>query len=200
VKKEEATLVGARAGLLEAQLASAEAGLMQARANLGEPGEGNPKIRAAEVSLASARLDLERTVVRAPTDGYVTNLNVDVGDYASPGTPMLAFVDRASFYVQGFFQETQLRHIAPGDAAVVTLMSHRNRPIEGVVESIGWAINPPDVATTEGTSGLVPQVEPSFDWIRLAQRVPVRIRLGPIPEDIQLVSGTTVSVAIRPER
>jgi multidrug resistance efflux pump len=83
---------------------------------------------------------------------------------------------------------------------VITLMSHRNKPIEGVVESIGWAINPPDIATTEGTSGLVPQVEPSFDWIRLAQRVPVRVRIETVPDGIQLISGTTASVAIKPER
>jgi len=201
LRQARAGLAGAEAGLgeAEAQLASARAGLVQARANLGAPGEANVQIRAAEVNLATAELDLQRTTVRAPTDGYVTNLNVDVGDYAAPGTPMLAFVDSASFYVQGFFRETQLRHIEPGDRAVITLMSHRGKPIDGVVESIGWAINPPDIATTEGTSGLVPQVEPSFDWIRLAQRVPVRIRLGEIPDGVQLVSGTTASVVIKPE-
>jgi multidrug resistance efflux pump len=196
-----ANLVVAEAGLGEAdaRLASALANLAQAQANLGVPGDQNVQIRAAKVSLADAELDLERTTVRAPTDGYVTNLNVDVGDYASPGTPMLAFVDSESFYVQGFFRETQLRHMNPGDRAVVTLMSHRNKPIEGVVESIGWAINPPDVATTEGAGGLVPQVEPSFDWIRLAQRVPVRVRIETVPEGVQLISGTTASVVIKPE-
>jgi multidrug resistance efflux pump len=230
VEKTQATLDGARASLLEAEatvdqaraaleearaglasadagqaeaaarLASAEASLVRAQANLGVPGEENVQIRAAKVNLARAELDLERTTVRAPTEGYVTNLNVDVGDYASPGTPMLAFVDRASFHVEGYFRETQLRHIQPGDRAVITLMSHRNKPIEGVVDSIGWAINPPDIATTEGTSGLVPQVEPSFDWIRLAQRVPVRVKIEAVPSDVQLISGTTASVVIRPER
>ena len=83
-----------------------------------------------------------------------------------------------------------LHHPKPAEAA---------QRVEGEVESIGYAINPPDVATIEGTNGLVPQVEPSFDWIRLAQRVPVRIALGAIPDGVQLVSGTTASVAIEPE-
>jgi multidrug resistance efflux pump len=184
VEAAQATLDGSHAGLSEA-----EATLAQARAALQQ----------RQAGLASAELDLERTVVRAPSDGYVTNLTVDIGDYASPGTPLLAFVDSASFRVQGFFRETQLRHIEPGDRAVVTLMSHRDKPIEGVVDSIGWAINPPNIATTEGTGGLVPQIQPSFDWIRLAQRVPVRVKLGEIPEGVQLVSGTTASVVIKPE-
>lgn len=208
IDQAKATLEEARAGLAsaeagideaDAQLASARADLVQAQANLGVPGEENVQVRAAKVSLARAELDLERTWVRAPTDGYVTNLSVDVGDYASPGTPLLAFVDSTTFHVQGFFRETQLRHIQPGDRAVITLMSHRDQPIEGVVESIGWAINPPDIATTEGTSGLVPQVQPSFDWIRLAQRVPVRVKLGKIPEGVQLVSGITASVVVKPQ-
>jgi len=222
VKKSQATLEGAHAGQLEAeaaldqakaaldqtragsaiaeaQLASAKAGLAQAQANLGETGDHNAQVRTAKVNLASAELDLERTKVLAPTDGYATNLSVDLGDYASPGTPMLAFVDSNSFHVQGFFRETQLRHMKIGDRAEVTLMSHRNKPVEGVVESIGWAINPPNIATTEGTNGLVPQVQPSFDWIRLAQRVPVRVKIEKVPEGVQLISGTTASVLIKSE-
>jgi multidrug resistance efflux pump len=200
LRQARAGLASAHAGLgeAEARLASARAALIQAEANLGAPGEENVQIRAAKVNLQSAELALEWTAVRAPADGYITNLNVDVGDFASPGTPMLAFVDTASFHVEGYFRETQLRHIERGDRALVTLMSHRGRPIEGVVESIGWAINPPDIATTAGSGGLVPQVEPSFDWIRLAQRVPVRIRIVEVPKGVQLISGTTASVAIRP--
>ncbi len=196
--QSQADLTSAQAGVDEAdaRLASALAGLTQARANLGTPGEENVMIRAAKVDLASAELDLQRTSVRAPADGYAINVTVNPGDYATPGAPILAFVDSTSFYVQGFFRETQLRHINVGDRVVVTLMSHRNEPIEGVVESIGWAINPPDIATTGGTSGLVPQVEPSFDWIRLAQRVPVHVRIETVPEGVRLISGTTASVVV----
>jgi multidrug resistance efflux pump len=200
LRQAQAERASAEAGLGEAEagLASARAGLAEARANLGAPGDANVQVRAAEVALARAELDLERSSVRASVDGYVTNLNVDVGDYAAPGTPMLALVDTGSLHVRGFFRETQLRRISPGDRAVVTLMSHRGDPIEGTVESIGWAINPPGIATTEGAGGLVPQVEPSFDWIRLAQRVPVRIRIDEVPEGVRLVSGTTASIAIEP--
>ncbi|MHC4991380.1 MAG: HlyD family efflux transporter periplasmic adaptor subunit [Planctomycetota bacterium] len=200
LEQAQAGLATAEAGLGEAQarLASARAALIQAEANLGVPGEENVQIRAAKVDLQLTELSLAWTTVRAPADGYITNRNVDVGDFASPGTPLLAFVDSASFHVHGYFRETQLRNIEPGDRALVTLMSHRGQPIEGVVESIGWAINPPGIATTEGSNGLVPQVEPSFDWIRLAQRVPVRIRIVEVPEGVQLISGTTASVAIRP--
>jgi multidrug resistance efflux pump len=102
--------------------------------------------------------------------------------------------------VDGYFQETKLKHIKPGDRAIITLMSHPDIELEGVVDSIGYAINPPDIAATEGASNLVPQVEPTFDWVRLPQRVPVRIRLQDVPEDIQLVSGMTASVAIRSSR
>jgi multidrug resistance efflux pump len=199
-EEAEATLAQARAGQAQAdaRLVSAQAQLQQARANLGERGDANVQVRAAQVALAEAELDLERSEIRAPADGYITNLNVDVGDYASPGTPLLAFVDAATFHVQGFFRETQLRNINVGDRAIITLMSHRRERIYGTVESIGWAINPPNIATTTGTNGLVPQVQPSFDWIRLAQRVPVRIKIDSVPDGVQLVSGTTASVAIRP--
>ncbi|MHC5064416.1 MAG: efflux RND transporter periplasmic adaptor subunit [Planctomycetota bacterium] len=195
----QANLVVSESGLgdAEADLASAIASLEQARANLGVPGEENTRIRGAKANLAQAELDLEWTSVRAPTDGYVTNLVVKLGDYASAGTAMLAFVDQDSFYALGYFQETELNNLKTGDPVEVTLMAHRDQPIKGEVESIGLAINPPDIAQTgrDGDSGIVPQVQPSFDWIRLAQRVPVRIKLTEIPADLQLIAGTTCSVA-----
>ena len=198
----QANLVVAQNGLLEAdaQLASTLANLQKAEANLGTPGEKNVNIRAAKAKLAKAELDLAWTKLTAPSDGYVTNLVVKPGDYASIGKPMLAFVDSNSFYVQGFFRETQLEHIKVGSRVVVTLMSHSDQPLEGEVESIDQAINPPDIAQTgdSGDSSLVPVVQPSFDWIRLAQRVPVRIKLTSVPEGVRLIAGTTASVAIQP--
>jgi multidrug resistance efflux pump len=198
-----ANLVVAENGLLtaEAQLQSAIAGLAKARADLGEPGDANVQVRAAKTDLAKAELDLSWTRVVAPADGYVTNLVVKAGDYTSVGKPMLAFVFGGSFYVQGYFRETQLKNIKKGDRAVITLMSHGDDPLEGVVETIGFAINPPNIAQTgvSGDATLVPVVQPSFDWIRLAQRVPVRIKLTKVPEGVRLVAGVTTSVAIRPE-
>jgi len=191
----------AEAGLLQANArrSSAHAALAQAKAKLGAPGEDNVQVRTAKAQVAQAELNLEWTKVEAPSDGYVTNVNVAQGNFASAGTPLMVFVDRASFYVFGFFKETQLRYIEKGDKAVVTLMSHTDQPLEGIVESVGWAINPPKIAETGqgGQPGKVPQVEPTFDWIRLAQRVPVRIRLVKVPKELKLIAGLTASVAIR---
>jgi len=196
----EAAVDSARASLsqAEAALTSSKANLDQARANLGEPGDANVRIRQAMVQLEEAQLKLSWTSMNAPFDGYITNLDVNEGAFGFPGIPIAAFVDSSSFRVDGYFQESKLRHIRPGDRAIITLMSHPDIELKGVVDSIGYAIDPPDIADTEGTSYLVPQIEPTFDWVRLPQRVPVRIRLEDFPEDIQLVSGMTASVAIRP--
>jgi len=125
----------------------------------------------------------------------VTNLQLREGDYAVAVTPVLAFVDSNSFWVYGYFKETQLRHIKPGYRAVVTLMSHRDKPIEGVVNSIGRAISTPDTAEI---GELIPEISATFDWVRLAQRVPVRIELKKVPEGVDLIVGTTASVAVIP--
>jgi multidrug resistance efflux pump len=194
----KAQLVIAQNGLVQAQAAvtTAVADKDQALANLGEPGEANVKIRNATVQLEQAKLNLQWTSIHAPADGYVTNMRLLAGTYVSPGTPFALFVDSSSFRVDAYFQETKLKRIEPGDRAVVTLMGHHERRLEGEVESIGYAINPPNLAQTDGPNYLVPQIQPSFDWIRLAQRVPVRVRLKEIPEDLHLVSGTTASVSI----
>jgi len=198
----QAAVESARASLSEAEaaLASSKADLDQARANLGEPGAANVRIREAMVQLEEARLNLSWTSINAPFDGFTTNLDVNEGQFGSAGTPIAAFVDSSSFRVDGYFQESKLKHIKRGNRAIITLMSHPDTELKGVVDSIGYAIDPPDIADTEGESYLVPQIEPTFDWIRLPQRVPVRIRLEDVPEDIQLVSGMTASVAIRPSR
>jgi len=194
----DAQLVIAQNGLIEAEAAvtSAIAGLDQAKANLGEPGDANVRIRSAKVALDEVQLKLDWTKIHAPTDGYVSNLHVKEGTYAVPRSPLVAFVDSNSFRVHAYFEETKLRHIKVGDAAVVTLMSHPDRQLEGVVESVGNATNPPKVASTEGELGVVPSIEPTFDWVRLAQRVPVTIRLVEVPEGIELISGTTASISI----
>jgi multidrug resistance efflux pump len=185
-------------GLAEAQAAvvTAIADRDQAKANLGQPGEANVRIRSAQVSLDQAQLKLDWTEVYAPADGYISNLNLKEGAYASAGAALIALVDRNSLRVHAYFEETKLRHIAPGDAAIVTLMSHPDQRLSGEVESIGQATNPPKVASTEGELGVVPSIEPTFDWVRLAQRVPVTIRLQKVPEGVRLISGTTASISI----
>jgi multidrug resistance efflux pump len=205
-QKSAAQLLEARANLIiseaqvrqaESGLASSEAQLEQSIASLGAPGEDNVRIRAARVKLANAELNLQRTRILAPRTGWVTNLYLQPGDYAHPGEAMMTLVDKDSLRISGFFKETQMYHIKPGDRAIITLMGF-GKPLEGVVENIGSAINPPQVASVESSTAMVPSVAPSYDWIRLAQRVPVRIRLTSVPEDLKLVSGATASVAIRP--
>jgi len=199
VLETQAALESAEASLIQAEAAitSSKANLEQARAKLGQPGDANVRLREALVKLEEARLELSWTSIYAPFDGYITNLDVNEGTFGSPGTPIAAFVDSSSFRVDGYFQETKLKHIKPGDRAIITLMSHPDTELKGVVDSIGYAIDPPHIADTEGASNLVPTIEPTFEWIRLAQRVPVRIRLEEIPEDLHLVSGMTASVSIQ---
>jgi multidrug resistance efflux pump len=165
---------------------------------LGAPGDENVRVRTAKVSLDQAELDLSRTRIVAPCNGFISNLSVDEGTYAVVGQPLVAIVDSDSFRVHAYFQETKLRRIQEGDRAIVTLMSHPEKKLEGIVENVGNAVNPPNIAPTEGQAGEVPQIEPTFDWVRLPQRVPVRVRLTEVPDGIQLISGTTASVAVRP--
>ncbi len=155
------------------------------------------RIRSAQLSLDESKLKLDWCKVYAPADGYISNLNLKEGTYASAGGPLVALVDSDSFRVHAYFQESKLRHVLAGDPAIVTLMSHPDKRLRGEVESIGRATNPPKVASTEGELGVVPSIEPTFDWVRLAQRVPVTIRLIEVPEDIQLISGTTASISIK---
>lgn len=114
------------------------------------------------------------------------------GDYASTGQPLFALVDSHSFYVMGYFEETKLRHIREVAPAQITLYSG-NVKLQGHVASIGRAIYDQSV---ESDSGLVPDIKPNVPWVRLAQRVPVRIEFDALPHDVTLVSGTTCSVAI----
>jgi RND family efflux transporter MFP subunit len=152
------------------------------------------KVLAAEAVLDEAQLDLEFTQVRAPVDGYVTNLNLRLGSQAVANQPVLALVDVNSFWVHGFFRENYIEGIQPGDHAIVTLMSYPDRPLEGHVDSLGWGIYQEDGSTGQN---LLPSVSPTFQWIRLAQRVPVRVHLQEVPEDIALRVGTTASVLVR---
>jgi multidrug resistance efflux pump len=202
VAEAQARLSIAENGKAESQaaLVTANASLDEAKATLGAPGDDNVRVRRAKVAIEKAKLTLSWTKIYAPTDGYVTNLDVNEGQFVAPGGPIVAFVDSTSFRVDGYFEETKLRHIKPGDKVAIKLMSHPDQKLIGEIDSFGYAISPPDIATTEGPSGLVPTIEPTFDWVRLAQRVPVRIRLIEVPDNIQLVSGTTVSISIQPSK
>jgi RND family efflux transporter MFP subunit len=148
----------------------------------------------ARASLRQAELNLEFTQITAPVDGYVTNLNLRLGSNPVANQPALALVDVNSYWVCGFFKETSIRKVSQGDQAIVTLMAYPKQPIEGYVDSIGWGI-----AQDDGSTGfeLLPNVNPTFEWIRLAQRVPVVVYLKEVPKEIQLRVGTTASVLVK---
>ncbi len=149
-------------------------------------------VAVAEATLKQAQWQLTQTTVIAPVDGWVTNLTARAGNYATAGEPVFALVDSHSFYVIGYFEETKLRHIAEGMPAQVTLYSNDEK-LRGHVSGIGRAIFDQSM---EETGTLVADIKPNVPWVRLAQRVPVRIALDPLPADITLVSGTTCTVAI----
>jgi multidrug resistance efflux pump len=173
--------------------AEAEADLARGLANLGVIGEENARLRRAKANLELAQLNLDFTKVQAPTDGYVTNLQLRAGDSAVANQPMLAVIDANSFYVQAFFRETFVGSLRNGDRAVVTLMGYPDTPLEARVESIGWGI-----AQQNGSTGFeqLPSVKPTFEWIRLAQRIPVMVRIQKVPDHVKLRAGTTASVLV----
>jgi multidrug resistance efflux pump len=153
-------------------------------------------VQVAQSNLDKARLDLEFTEVRAPVDGYVTNLLLRYGSQTVANQPALALIDSDSFWVHGYFKETQVEYIRKDNKAVIKLMTYPDAPLEGVVDSMGWGIAQQDGAPA---ADLLPSINPSFDWIRLAQRIPVRIRLTHIPDEVDLRVGTSASVFIQTE-
>jgi len=181
--------------MLEARAAAkkAEADLAKDQANLGAHGELNPRLRSSQAKVREAELNLKFTQVRAPVDGYVTNLNLRLGSQAVADQAALALIDVNSFWVHGFFRENYIGSIQPGDKAVVTLMTYPDTPIEGRVESLAWGISQDDDSVGDK---LLPSISPTFEWIRLAQRVPVRVRLLTVPDMIKLRVGTTASVMV----
>ena len=144
-------------------------------------------------SLNTAKLNLSYTKVYAEVDGYVSNINFQIGSQASSGKAILALVDENAYWVFGFFREDAIPEVEVGDTAKVTLLAYPDTPLTGKVESIAWGI-----AHSDGNPGnnLLPSVKPVFQWIRLAQRIPVRIKLDKLPENVKLRVGLTASVMI----
>ncbi|VFR38948.1 Membrane fusion component of tripartite multidrug resistance system [plant metagenome] len=161
--------------------------------------QSQSRLAQAEAALAqaivrrdAAALDLKRSRIVAVSDGRVTNLDLRVGAYATAGKPVLALIDAQSFYVEGYFEETKLTRIHEGDPVTVTLMGD-SRALRGHVESVALGI-----AERERSTGanLLPNVNPTFNWVRLAQRIPVRVRIDDVPEGVRLVAGQTATVAV----
>ena len=148
---------------------------------------------AAQQQVARADINLKRTQVRSPVNGYVTNLLLRVGDFANTGTTNISVIDADSYWIDGYFEETKMAHVCIGDRAEAALMGYRD-PIVGRVETVTRGISVSNAAPS--TQGL-PSVDPVYTWVRLAQRVPVRIRITNVPPGVPLVSGMTTTVTIR---
>ena len=151
-------------------------------------------LKLSQAELDAAKLDVERSIVRAPQDGYIVNLNLREGNYVSQGSPVLSLVQAGSMYVTGYFEETKLQLIHVGQKAHITLMNG-NQPLTGRVISIGKAIANDN---TESNTQLLPQVQQTFNWVRLAQRIPVDIELD-TAENTRLSAGMTVSIRLNDE-
>ena len=149
---------------------------------------------AAVAQLNQAKINLDRTKVYSPVNGYVTNLQLRLGDYATKGTRNLSLLDSDSFWVVGYFEETKIANIRPGDQATVALMGFRD-PVLGHVDSIARGINTPN--TQPGSLGLA-TVNPVFTWVRLAQRIPVRITIDRVPDTVRIAAGMTATVTVGP--
>ncbi|MFZ6647563.1 biotin/lipoyl-binding protein [Undibacterium sp. TJN25] len=148
----------------------------------------------AVVMRDSARLNLERTEVRAHVDGWVSNLNVHAGDYAQAGVAKMAVIDAQSFWVYGYFEETKLPLLKEGDSVDIRLLGS-TQLLQGHIDSISRGITDRDNPTG---GGLLANVNPSFNWVRLAQRVPVRINIDHIPDGITLAAGMTCTIIAKP--
>ncbi|WP_412548168.1 biotin/lipoyl-binding protein [Pseudomonas sp. PDM10] len=188
--KERSAISGEEWEKANTEVSVAQADLLRSQANLGF---AQANVQLAIAALAEAEHDLERTRVQSPISGYVTNLLTRQGDYATAGSPLVALVDSKSFYISGYFEETKLPRIGEGDRVDIELMS--GEKFSGTVQSIAFAI-----ADRENLPGgrLLANINPSYTWVKLAQRVPVRIQ---IDEDYvgknKLRAGTTATVTVQ---
>jgi RND family efflux transporter MFP subunit len=157
-------------------------------------GQREATVELDKAAIAKAELNLSRTVIRSPVNGYVTNLLSRLGDYATVGQKIVSVVDVDSFWVDGYFEETSLERIHEGDPATVKLMGYRQL-VRGHVGSVARGINVPNAQPDQ--AGLA-SVNPIFTWVRLAQRVPVRVEIDQTPPGVRLVAGMTATVQIDP--
>jgi multidrug efflux system membrane fusion protein len=181
-----------------AQHVATEAALRQSRSEraraedaVGQIANSNARIAAAEAALHSAELDLEYTHVRAPFTGRVVNLNISIGAFARSGVDVFTLIDTGTWYVMANFRETQLRHI-PAEAPVdIYLQSHPGRRFRGTVVGLGWGVLPENGTSVNG----LPRVERSLDWIRLAARFPVRIKVEDPDESFRIGASAVATVS-----
>jgi len=179
----------------QAAVASAASELQKAQDALGILGDVNQRVRAAQEEIEDAQLNYDYCFVRAPFDGYVTNLNISEGQYANIGQPVLTLVDDRNWYVLAYFREDLLDRIQPGMRADVSLLSYPGKRFQGEVQGIGWGLFQQNGATVGG----LPNVEETLNWVRLNQRFPVRIVLKRTDRAHPFRMGQTAVVTIRGE-
>jgi membrane fusion protein, multidrug efflux system len=177
----------------EAGVATASSELQKAEDALGILGDVNQRVRAAAEEVEDAQLNYDYCFVRAPFDGYVTNLNIARGQYANIGQPVLTLVDDHTWYVLAYFREDLLDRIHPGMRADISLLSYPGERFQGEVEGIGWGLFQPNGATVAG----LPEVEETLNWVHLNQRFPVRIVLKSSDDHHPYRMGQTAVVTIR---
>ncbi|WP_245280068.1 HlyD family secretion protein [Hyphomicrobium sp. 99] len=200
----------AKAGIKQAEADLANKKAQQARRNalsdlatsIEEKQTFTSSAQMAEATLAQqnanltqANINLERTELRSPVNGWITNLLIRQGDFATAGQQAMSIVDADSFWLDGYFEETAVNQIREGDPARIWLLGY-NKVLHGRVDSVARGIVVSNA--TPGNSGLA-TVNPIFTWVRLAQRVPVRIHFEDVPEDLRLVIGMTATVEIEPK-
>lgn len=149
----------------------------------------------AQAQLNTARIDLQRTQVKAPEAGTINNLNLRQGNYVNKGAAVFSLIKRGSFYVTGYFEETKLQQVYVGQKARITLVGG-DRQLTGKVTSIAQGIAD---TNTSSNNQLLPEVQQAFNWVRLAQRIPVDIALDTLPDDINISAGMTVSIRLQPD-
>jgi multidrug resistance efflux pump len=150
--------------------------------------------RQAVANRDEAKVNLERTEIRSPVNGWVINLLAQLGDYSAVGRNVVSIVNADSFWVDAYFEETQLASMHEGDPAKIKLMGY-SQIVQGEVGSVARGINVPNAQSNP--QGLA-TVNPIFTWVRLAQRMPVRIRIDQVPDGVRLVAGMTATVRVDP--
>jgi RND family efflux transporter MFP subunit len=199
LKQAEAALAQQSAGLLQAKREAARnRGLsdLVARENIEQSEarvqQDEASVAAAATAVEVARLNLQRTVVSSPVDGYLNDRTPRVGDYVSTGKPVLSMVDAHSFHVDGYFEETKMNRVQVNQPVEIQIMGEAHK-LRGHVQSIAAGIEDRD--RSNGAT-LLPNVNPTFNWVRLAQRIPVRITLDEVPADFRMIAGRTATVAV----
>ncbi|WP_059410563.1 efflux RND transporter periplasmic adaptor subunit [Cupriavidus basilensis] len=193
---QSATLAQARRESRRSQTLSEVVSKEVVEEGLAKVQQGEAAVQQAQAAVDLARLNLTRTSVLSPVDGYVNDRLPRLGDYVTTGRPVLSMVDANSFHVEGYFEETKLHGIHIGNPVDIRIMGE-SRVLHGHVQSIAAGIEDRD--RTNG-SNLLPNVNPTFNWVRLAQRIPVRIVLDEPPPDLRLVAGRTATVSVREAR